>query len=166
MAASATVVLVASLQKSLGLFLLGFVLLFILSGIGNGSTYKMIPSVFGRPLGATGQRPSQPEAARIATAVIGIAGAVGAAGGVLVNLGFRQSFLSFHNGNSAYIGFIAAYALCLTVTWVGYLRPAQFGAWAVACEFGTRRRAGSSKRRHAGTQALTRTARTAPCNAR
>ena len=40
MAASATVVLVASLQKSLGLFLLGFVLLFILSGIGNGSTYK------------------------------------------------------------------------------------------------------------------------------
>ena len=124
MALSATVVLVASLQKSLGLFLLGFVLLFILSGIGNGSTYKMIPSIFGRPLSATGQRPSQPQAARIATAVIGIAGAIGAAGGVLVNLGFRQSFLSFHNGNSAYIGFIAAYAICLTVTWAGYLRPA------------------------------------------
>ncbi len=43
---------------------------------------------------------------------------------MLVNLGFRQSFLSFHNGNAAYIGFIAAYAIFLTVTWAVYLRPA------------------------------------------
>ena len=27
-------------------YVVGFVLLFILSGIGNGSVYKMIPSIF------------------------------------------------------------------------------------------------------------------------
>ena len=27
-------------------YVVGFILLFILSGIGNGSTYKMIPSIF------------------------------------------------------------------------------------------------------------------------
>ncbi|MCU1607439.1 MAG: Major facilitator superfamily 1 (Nitrate/nitrite transporter), partial [Modestobacter sp.] len=42
----AAVVLVASQVQSLALFLVGFVLLFVLSGIGNGSTYKMIPAVF------------------------------------------------------------------------------------------------------------------------
>ena len=36
-------------------------------------------------------------------ALIGIAGAIGAFGGVLVNLAFRQSFLSYKNGNAAYI---------------------------------------------------------------
>ena len=46
MAAGATVVLVASQQESLPLFLIGFILLFVFSGIGNGSTYKMIPAIF------------------------------------------------------------------------------------------------------------------------
>jgi MFS transporter, NNP family, nitrate/nitrite transporter len=120
MGASACVVLAASVQKSLALFLVGFVFLFVLSGIGNGSTYKMIPAVIGRPTA----RRAPVEVARIAAAVIGIAGAIGAGGGVLVNLAFRQSFLSFHNGNGAYLAFIAAYAVCIVVTWVVYLRPA------------------------------------------
>ena len=38
--------LIASLQQSLPLFLVGFVVLFVFSGIGNGSTYKMIPAIF------------------------------------------------------------------------------------------------------------------------
>ena len=36
----------ASQLESLPLFVVGFVLLFVLSGIGNGSTYKMIPAIF------------------------------------------------------------------------------------------------------------------------
>ncbi|MFN2540014.1 MAG: MFS transporter, partial [Mycobacteriales bacterium] len=43
MAGAASVVLAASQQKSLNLYMVGFVTLFTLSGIGNGSTYKMIP---------------------------------------------------------------------------------------------------------------------------
>ena len=33
-------------QKSLPLFLIGFIALFVFSGIGNGSAYKMIPAIF------------------------------------------------------------------------------------------------------------------------
>jgi MFS transporter, NNP family, nitrate/nitrite transporter len=46
MALGALVVLGASQIDSLPLFILGFVMLFIFSGIGNGSTYKMIPAIF------------------------------------------------------------------------------------------------------------------------
>jgi NNP family nitrate/nitrite transporter-like MFS transporter len=115
MAAAAALVLGASLQRSLPLFLVGFVTLFVLSGLGNGSTYKLIPAIF-RAKGG-------PHADRLAAALIGIAGAVGAFGGVLVNLAFRQSFLTFKNGNGAYVAFIAFYLVCVLVTWLVYLRP-------------------------------------------
>src|SRR4051794_12260570 len=46
MGGAASVVLVASQQKSLNLYLVGFLALFTFSGIGNGSTYKMIPAIF------------------------------------------------------------------------------------------------------------------------
>jgi NNP family nitrate/nitrite transporter-like MFS transporter len=128
MAAAATLVLVASVNKSLPLFVTGFVLLFVFSGLGNGSTYKMIPAIFrakSRLLQAAGaqEETSDIEARRLGSALIGLAGAIGAAGGVLVNLAFRQSFLTYKTGNAAYIGFIAFYGICFAVTWIVYLRP-------------------------------------------
>ncbi len=117
MALSAAVVLAASTQRSLPLFIAGFVLLFVFSGIGNGSTYKMIPAIF------RARTPDEEEARRLSGALIGLAGAVGAFGGVLVNLAFRQSFLAYGSGNGAYAAFIALYTLCLIVTWTVYLRP-------------------------------------------
>ena len=125
MAAATIVVLVASQQHSLALFLGGFILLFALSGIGNGSTYKMIPAIFrsrAEVAVAEGTDPEQAEQAsrRSASALIGIAGAIGAFGGVLVNIAFRQSFLSSANGNAAYLAFIGYYALCLVLTRIFY----------------------------------------------
>jgi NNP family nitrate/nitrite transporter-like MFS transporter len=117
MALGAGVVLIASQAHSLPLFLTGFVLLFIFSGVGNGSTYKMIPAIFKAKFPA-----DEREARRLATALIGVAGAVGALGGVLVNLAFRQSFLEYKTGDGAYIGFIAFYALCFVITWFVYMR--------------------------------------------
>jgi MFS transporter, NNP family, nitrate/nitrite transporter len=127
MAAGASVVLAASVQKSLPMFIAGFILLFIFSGIGNGSTYKMIPAIFRAKaqLGvADGGDPvaAEHEARRLAGALIGVAGAIGAFGGVLVNIAFRQSFLTYKTGNAAYVTFIAFYALCFIVTWLVYLR--------------------------------------------
>jgi NNP family nitrate/nitrite transporter-like MFS transporter len=129
MAVSAAVVLVASLEKSLPLFLAGFVALFVFSGVGNGSTYKMIPTIFKHKasekiLGGTDTVAALAEARLLSSALIGLAGAIGAFGGVLVNLAFRQSFLSTGNGNAAYVGFLAFYAVCFVVTWVAYVRPA------------------------------------------
>jgi len=41
---------------------------------------------------------------------------------VLVNLAFRQSFLTLQNGDGAYIAFIAFYVLCCAVTWFCFMR--------------------------------------------
>jgi len=120
MAAGASVVLLASRQHSLPLFLVGFIALFVLSGVGNGSTYKMIPAIFRAK--AMAAELGDAEARRLSGALIGIAGAVGAFGGVLVNVAFRQSFLTVHTGDGAYIAFIAWYVLCGLLTWAVYLR--------------------------------------------
>jgi MFS transporter, NNP family, nitrate/nitrite transporter len=117
MALGATVVLAASQSHSLPLYLVGFIALFVFSGLGNGSTYKMIPRIF-----AVRNPDDHHEARRLSGAVIGIAGAVGAFGGVLVNLAFRQSFLVYQSADAAYLAFIAAYALCVLITWAVYLR--------------------------------------------
>ncbi|HZP27828.1 MAG TPA: MFS transporter, partial [Acidimicrobiia bacterium] len=130
MAGGAALLLVASEAGSLALFLVAFVALFAFSGLGNGSTYRMIPAIFrakaGREVGA-GADPDAAErtARRMSRALIGIAGSVGAFGGVLVNLALRQSFLSSQTGNAAYVAFIGFYVVCLAVTWAVYLRPSR-----------------------------------------
>src|SRR4051794_25432676 len=91
MAASASVVLFASAQESLPLFLGGFIALFVFSGVGNGSTYKMIPAIFRAKAATSVMHGADLEAAgdharRLSSALIGVAGAIGAFGGVLVNL--------------------------------------------------------------------------------
>ncbi len=126
MAVGAGIVYAASQARSLPLYLVGFVLLFVFSGIGNGSTYKMIPAIFhakgqlevgaGEDVAVAATRST-----RRAGALIGLAGAIGAFGGVLVNLAFRQSFLSLKNGDGAVLAFIAFYALCCVVTWAVFL---------------------------------------------
>ena len=86
-------------RHSFGLFFGSFMAIFLLSGMGNGSTYRMIPSIFaalGREEAAEkGLDPKQSllEYKRQAAAVIGITGAVGAFGGFLVQLALRQSSL-------------------------------------------------------------------------
>lgn len=127
MTGAAVLVLVASYERSLPLFLLSFVALFILSGIGNGSTYKMIPTIFrskAQLAVADGTDPERAntDARRLSGALIGIAGAIGAFGGVLVNMAFRESFLRSGNGNAAYVAFIAFYVACVALTWFVYLR--------------------------------------------
>ncbi|MEV6978240.1 nitrate/nitrite transporter [Kitasatospora sp. NPDC093806] len=128
MGAGTAVVLAASRAGSLPLFLSGFIALFVLSGLGNGSTYKLIPAHYeGRASAAVaaGTAPAAAEATarRRTAALIGLAGAVGAFGGVLVNLAFRQSFLSTGNGDTAYLAFLAAYLCCSALTWAVWLRP-------------------------------------------
>jgi NNP family nitrate/nitrite transporter-like MFS transporter len=64
---------------------------------------------------------------------MGLIGAVGALGGVGINLAFRQSFLSSASGTGAFVTFLAFYAVAFVVTWAVYLRrPATTGAQASA----------------------------------
>lgn len=133
MALAAGVVIVASQYKSLALFVIGFLALFVLSGLGNGSTYKMIPSIFdvqARMAIAFGESKQSAlmRARRLSGAVIGIAGSIGALGGVFINLAFRQSFLTAKSGVPAFWSFMAFYAACVVVTYVAYLSRASTAA--------------------------------------
>ncbi|MER5756265.1 nitrate/nitrite transporter [Streptomyces sp. NPDC002088] len=124
MAAATGGLVFASMQKSLPLFVSVFVVLFVLTGLGNGSTYKMIPGIFHAKALAKGLEGE--EAARygrrLSGASMGLIGAVGALGGVGINLAFRQSFLSYGSGTGAFVAFLAFYGLCFVVTWAVYLR--------------------------------------------
>ncbi|WP_234543309.1 nitrate/nitrite transporter [Streptomyces shenzhenensis] len=128
MAAATAVLVVASMQKSLPLFVVAFVVLFSLTGIGNGSTFKMIPGIFHTKALAKGLEGEEAVkyGRRLSGASMGLIGAVGALGGVGINLAFRQSFLSYGSGTGAFVAFLAYYGLCFAVTWAVYLRrPAE-----------------------------------------
>ncbi|GHF66415.1 nitrate/nitrite transporter [Streptomyces griseosporeus] len=124
MGAATAVLIAASMQKSLVLFTVAFVVLFVLTGLGNGSTFKMIPGIFqakAQAQGLTGEAAAA-YGRRLSGASMGLIGAVGALGGVGINLAFRQSFLSYGSGTGAFVAFLAYYAVCFAVTWAVYLR--------------------------------------------
>ncbi|WP_418957346.1 nitrate/nitrite transporter [Streptomyces tritici] len=124
MAAATGVVVYASVIESLTVFLVGFIGLFVLSGLGNGSTYKMIPAIFlaqGHRKGLAGEE-AEAYGRRLSGASMGLIGAVGAVGGLGINLAFRQSFQTAGTGTQAFVAFLAFYAACILVTWAVYLR--------------------------------------------
>ncbi|MFF1285268.1 nitrate/nitrite transporter [Streptomyces sp. NPDC058299] len=124
MAAATAVLVAASMRQSLPLFVSVFVVLFVLSGLGNGSTYKMIPGIFQAKALARGLEgeAAVAEGRRLSGASMGLIGAVGALGGVGINLAFRQSFLSSGSGTGAFVAFLVFYGACFALTWAVYLR--------------------------------------------
>lgn len=114
----------------MGGYVVGFIALFLLSGLGNGSVYKMIPSIF--EARSHSLQVSEEERQRwslsMSGALIGFAGAVGALGGVGINLALRQSYLSSGSATTAFWIFLAFYILASAVTWFRYIRrPAATG---------------------------------------
>jgi len=110
----------------LAAYVIGFVALFVLSGMGNGSVYKMIPSIFeakSRSLDALSLPEQTAWARRMSGALIGIAGAIGALGGVGINLVLRASYLSAaKSATMAFWVFLGFYVLCAAITWLAYVR--------------------------------------------
>jgi NNP family nitrate/nitrite transporter-like MFS transporter len=111
---------------NLAAYVVGFVALFILSGIGNGSVYKMIPSIFdAKAQGIDGFAPAEKAdwSRRMSGALIGIAGAIGALGGVGINIVLRASYLSpAKSATAAFWVFLGFYVLCAAITWFAYVR--------------------------------------------
>ncbi|HWA71662.1 MAG TPA: MFS transporter [Polyangiaceae bacterium] len=118
-------------QHSLLLFLGVFLLIFTSTGIGNGSTFRMIPVIF-RTLhlrGANGQGPEAEAAALVAArresaAVIGIAAALGAFGGYFIPRSFGASIKATGGASAAVPYFLLFYLSCVALTWWCYLRSA------------------------------------------
>ena len=114
-----------------GPFLALFLVLFVTTGIGNGSTFRMIPAIFRtEALGAAGAAsPGRPEVAtalsrarRDSAAVIGLSSAIGALGGFFIPQLFGASIRATGGPAAALALFVAFYATCLAMTWWHYLR--------------------------------------------
>ena len=107
-------------------YVVGFILLFLLSGIGNGSTYKMIPVIFEAKAADRDDLTDAQKAAwarRMSGALIGFAGAAGGLGGVFINLVLRASYVSpAKSATNAFWVFLAFYVVCAVVTWTVFLR--------------------------------------------
>lgn len=111
------VAVIASVRSgSFALFLASFLVLFALAGIGNGTTYRMIPAIF------RSQSEDPAAARRSSAAALGIVSAVGAYGGFLVPRSFGLSIESTGGIEAALTGFVVFYAVCTSVTWWCYLR--------------------------------------------
>ena len=109
-------------------FLAMFLILFVTTGIGNGSTYRMIPSIFReqklRELKASGEaaKAAAVSAARIESGTaLGFIGAVGACGGYFIPRGFGASIAMTGGPQLALAIYLAFYATCLALTWWFYL---------------------------------------------
>ncbi|MGH8900975.1 MAG: NarK family nitrate/nitrite MFS transporter [Egibacteraceae bacterium] len=110
-------------------FLVMFMVLFVLTGVGNGSTFRMIPLIFrAQHLGSVAGAGADAQARAIATArretaaVLGFTSAVGAYGGWAIPLSYGLSSSLTGGPQAAFGGFTAFYVTCLALTWWCYLR--------------------------------------------
>jgi NNP family nitrate/nitrite transporter-like MFS transporter len=106
-----------------------FMLLFLTTGIGNGSTFRMIPVIFltDRQRAAAGKgQPAQDQAVRDgnkeAAAVLGFSSAIGAYGGFFIPKSYGSSITLTGGPEAALYVFIAFYLTCIAMTWWYYSR--------------------------------------------
>ena len=122
-------------------FLVMFLILFVTTGVGNGSTYRMIPSIFreenlrkARGKGDAARAAALKAASIESGAALGFIGAVGACGGYLIPSGFGKSIAITGGPQLALVIYLTFYAICLAMTWWFYLRrgPVTEGAASLA----------------------------------
>jgi NNP family nitrate/nitrite transporter-like MFS transporter len=133
MAASVFGILAFLPQKDAGGNFWGFlamvILMFVTTGIGNGSTFRMIPVIFTteRQREAEGKGPAAREqavkdAAKEAAAVIGFSSAFAAYGAFFIPKGFGSSISLTGRPEAALYGFLAFYITCIAMTYWYYSR--------------------------------------------
>lgn len=110
-------------------FLAMFMVLFMTTGIGNGSTFRMIPVIFmtERMREAEGRGPAAQEQAikdanKEAAAVLGFSSAIGAYGGFFIPKSYGTSIAMTGGPEGALYLFIVFYATCIAMTWWYYSR--------------------------------------------
>jgi MFS transporter, NNP family, nitrate/nitrite transporter len=120
-------------------FLAMFLILFVTTGIGNGSTYRMIPSIFreenlrkAKGAGEAGRALALKAASIESGAALGFIGAIGACGGYLIPSGFGKSIAITGGPQLALEIYLAFYAVCLFLTWWFYLRRSSVASSATS----------------------------------
>ena len=102
-------------------------LLFFVSGIGNASTFQMVPGIMRHAIDAAEPGLAEPErrlrAERESAAVVGFISAIAAYGAFYIPKAYGSSIELTGAANMALWGFLIFYLSCVALTWVAYSGP-------------------------------------------
>ena len=104
-----------------------FMALFFFTGVGNSSTFQMIPNIVGdyvpRLMPGLGADETRRQVERESAAITAFTSAIAAYGAFFIPKAYGSSIAATGSANLALWGFVAFYVICLAVTWVWYSRP-------------------------------------------
>jgi len=107
-------------------FFISFMVLFFATGIGNSSTFQMIPVICGRVIEAkmptAAAETKRIESARESAAVTGFTAAIAAYAFFIIPVSFAASKAYTGSPKAALWYFLAFYIICLIITWFCYIR--------------------------------------------
>ncbi len=105
-----------------------FLVLFALTGIGNGSTFMQVPAIFVKfhddrvRKGEASAAEAQQAATKEGAAVLGFSAALAAYGGFFIPKSYGSALALTGSVAPALIGFIVFYATCVAINWWYYAR--------------------------------------------
>jgi nitrate/nitrite transporter NarK len=103
-----------------------FLLLFFASGVGNASTFQMIPAIMRKDMERLMPNASRRTVAssptRKSAAIIGFTSAIAAYGAFFIPKSFGTSIAMTGGASGALYGFLAFYLSCIFITWFFYTR--------------------------------------------
>ena len=113
-------------ERNFAGFFAMFLLLFFATGVGNASTFQMIPAIMRADMDRLMPK-ATPEVRRLqaekeGAAIIGFTSAIAAFGAFFIPKSFGTSIAMSGSAAPAFYGFIAFYVSCIAVTWFFYTR--------------------------------------------
>jgi NNP family nitrate/nitrite transporter-like MFS transporter len=126
MALGVLAVLYAIGQRDFTVFFASFLFLFCMAGVGNASTFQMIPAIMRKEVARL--EPNLNPAERVrqsdkeAAAIIGFTSAIGAYGAFFIPKSFGTSIAATGGAEWALYGFLGFYVTCVLATWWFYTR--------------------------------------------
>jgi NNP family nitrate/nitrite transporter-like MFS transporter len=108
------------------IFFGSFLVLFFASGVGNASTFQMIPAIMRKEIPRLEPTLSAPEqvkqAEKESAAIIGFTSAIAAYGAFFIPTAYGTSIAITGGVEPALYGFLAFYVTCVLITWGVYTR--------------------------------------------
>jgi NNP family nitrate/nitrite transporter-like MFS transporter len=103
-----------------------FLVLFFASGVGNASTFQMIPAIMRKDMdrlmpGASADA-RRMQSDKESAAIIGFTSAIAAFGAFFIPKSFGSSIALTGSAALALYGFLAFYVSCIAITWFVYTR--------------------------------------------
>lgn len=113
-------------QHSFAIFFASFLVLFFATGVGNASTFQMIPAIMRKEMRRLEPGLSGPEqmkqAEKESAAIIGFTSAIAAYGAFFIPKAYGTSIAMSGGIEAALYGFLGFYVVCVLVTWGVYTR--------------------------------------------